>query len=96
MAEQHTFVKEGGHYRVVDSEGRAKSGLIAIRAIAEDKVDELNSCANKMRRVCLAHGCTTEFLSEGPHHRMCNFHRAYSDDCGIPANTGRRVRFRSS
>ncbi len=96
MADRYRIVQEGGHYRVIDHLGKPKSGLVNIKALAEIKVDELTRKDAQKTRVCIAHGCTATFESEGPHHRMCNRHRAMVDDCGIHQNTGRRVRFRSS
>jgi uncharacterized protein YcgI (DUF1989 family) len=97
MADRYRVVSEGKYFKVVDARGVQQGHLSANVYKAQEKAEALNRKAKQTIRVCMAHGCTTKFTSDGPHHRLCNFHRAYGDNSGAYMSTGtRRARFRSS
>ncbi len=97
MAEPYRVEPQGRYFKVVDRFGH-QHGVLSTSALkAEERAEKLNRTAKHKVRVCMAHGCTTKFTSEGPHHRLCNFHRTYGDNSGTYISTGtRRARFRSS
>lgn len=69
--------KQGAYF--VQKDGEVVHGPACL-ARAEDALEKLERKARQRTRKCLT--CSTSFLSDGPHNRMCNYCRHQSLYCG--------------
>lgn len=76
-------VEGSGSSHFVTKDGERCMGPFTSHGRALDVRDELIREARKRKRNCLT--CTDEFMSEGPHNRMCDTCRAEASDAGMVA-----------
>lgn len=78
----YTIEGSGIHYYVMQ-DGAEVMGPFGSYGRAHDVRDELIRKDRMRKRPCMT--CTTEFMSEGPHNRLCDACRAKANDMGMVA-----------
>lgn len=76
-------IKGSGTSHFVLKDGVSVMGPFGTHSRAQDVRDELIRKDRMRKRPCMT--CTTEFMSEGPHNRLCDACRAKANDMGMVA-----------
>ncbi|MEL6639744.1 MAG: hypothetical protein AAFN63_11355 [Pseudomonadota bacterium] len=82
--ERHRYANGHLGYKVVDAKGamigRPKGSLELAETFRDEQMRKLKDADGDLR-ACIT--CTTPFVSEGIHNRMCNTCRARANDAGM-------------
>lgn len=69
MTPEFRIIEHQGQLRVRLPDGALDARAYRVKAHAAQRLAQLQKLAMRRERPCLT--CRRQFLSEGPHHRMC-------------------------